>query len=362
MASPILSRSDAKVANPEMTRWRIPFPDLPRAAVPLAMLVALAALRSEAGDPAPRRPHLKVLYERYLSFAPFAIANAEGFFAAQGLDVELVHMTTTGDAIPALIRGEIDVGAEPIRVADFNTIARGAELRIVADMGHDEPGPCVPVALMARPAFLRTKSNGSPDHLRRARISAAPLSIGEYVLETFVNSRGLKLSDLTLLRLQAATAVAALSEGSLDFSYVSEPFVSLAARSGRAVVWVRLHEIVPGAQLATLLYGPTLLTKNGDAGRRFMVAYLQGVRQYNRGKTARNVEIMSKETGLAPEVVRGACWIGIRGDGSINVKSLLDFQRWAVRRGVLDAPLPPEKFWDPSFLDAANKVLGPPGP
>ena len=345
-----------------MTRWRNLPPGYLWAVVPAAMLAALAAGGSEAGDPAAKRPHLKVLYGRYLSFAPFAIANAEGFFAAQGLDVELVHMTSTADATPALIRGEIDVGAGPIKVADFNTIARGGALRIVADLGHNEQGPCVSAALMARPGFLRTKSSDSPDQLRGARISATPLSFGEYVLETFVNSRGLKLSDLTLLRLQGATEVEALSEGSLDFTYLSEPFVSLAARSGRAVVWVHLQEIAPDAQLATLLYGPSLLTKSRDVGRRFMMAYLRGVRQYNHGKTARNVEIVSRETGLSPEVVHEACWTRIRGDGSINVGSILEFQRWAVRRGVLDAPLPPEKFWDPSFVDDANRVLGPAAP
>jgi ABC-type nitrate/sulfonate/bicarbonate transport system substrate-binding protein len=121
-------------------------------------------------------------------------------------------------------------------------------------------------------------------------------------------------------------------------------------------------EIVPGAQLATIVYGPTLLEKNRDAGVRFLVAYLQGVRQYNRGKTPRNVEIISKETGLDADLVREACWETIRGDGKINVEGVLDYQRWAVRKGLLDAIVPAEKFWDPSFVEAANKILGPPAP
>jgi NitT/TauT family transport system substrate-binding protein len=331
-----------------------------RLTVPVVAVLAAGTAMLAAGAVVPAPVHLKVLYGRYLAFAPFTIARDEGFFRAQGLDVEFVHLTSTSDAMPAIIRGEIDVGGGLIKVADFNAIARGAPLRIVADMGHDEPGPCVSIALMARPAFLAAKDPDSAGHLRGARISATPVSFGEYVLETFINSRGLRLSDLNLVRIQAATAVEALSEGSLDFTYLSEPFVSIAARSGCAVVWKPLDEIVPKAQLAVVVYGPTLLTKNRDVGRRFMVAYLQAVRQYNRGKTDRNVEIMSKETGFEPGLVREACWTWIHPDGTPNVESLLAFQRWAVRRGILDAPLPADAFWDSSFAKEANRALGNP--
>jgi NitT/TauT family transport system substrate-binding protein len=321
----------------------------------LAALLALAAL--SAGGAPPERVHLKVLYGRHLLFAPLAIANAEGYFRDQGFDIELVHMTSTSDATPALIRGEIDVGAGMINIAEFNAIARGADLRIVADKGQYGPGPCVSGALVARPEFLRAKSPDSPDHLRGARVSAPRLSFAEYVLETFVNSRGLTLADLDLKAIQAATTVEALSAGALDFTCLAEPYVTRTIRSGRAVVWKPFREIVPNAQVGILVYGPNLLRKNRDAGRRFMVAYLKGVRQYNLGKTPRNVDIVSKETGLDPALVREACWESIRGDGRINVESVLDFQLWAVRRGALDAPLPPEKFWDPSFVEEANRVI-----
>jgi NitT/TauT family transport system substrate-binding protein len=328
----------------------------------IATLAAGAASRSEAGNPASKRIHLKVLYGRYLSFAPLAIAKAERYFEAQGLDVELVHMTGGGEAVPALLRGELDVGAGMLRPAEFNAIARGAAIRIVADKSHYESGPCVSAAFVARPEFLRAKRPDSPDHLRGARASVTPLSFAEYVLETFLSSKGLRLSDLSVARLQDTVAAEALAEGSLDFYHLAEPLLTRTLRSGRVVVWKPVVEILPGAQLATITYGPNLLTRNRDAGRRFMVAYIQGARQYNRGKTVRNVDIISKETGLDPELVRDACWESIRRDGMINVESVLDFQRWAVRRGVLDAPLPPERFWDPSFLDEANKILGPPAP
>ena len=321
----------------------------------LAALAGGAAGLLAGNLPSPRT-HLKLLYGRYLASAPLAIAMAEGFFEAQGLDVEFVHLTSTADAMPALVRGEIDAGGGLLKVADFNAMARGAAVRIVADMGHNEPGPCVQAALVARHAFLEVKS---PDRLRGARVSTTPLSYGEYILETFVNSKGLKLADLNLSRLPAASAVDAISEGSLDFTYLAEPYLSRALGPGRAALWTPLSEIVPDAQLGVMLFGPSLVKGNRDAGQRLMAATLRATRQYNLGKTPRNVEIISKETGLEPDYLRKICWAWIDRDGKISPDSILEFQRWAVRRGLLDAVVPTETFWDPSFLDAAKKILGP---
>jgi len=334
---------------------RAPTPARVLAAVVVAALAGGAAALF-AGNLPSTRTRLKVVYGRYLTSAPLAIAMAEGYFEAQGLDVEFVHLPSTADAMPALVRGEIDAGGGLVKVADFNSIARGASIRIVADMGHNEPGPCVTAALVARPGFVDAKG---PVRLRGARTSATPLTYGEYILETFVNAKGLKLADLALSRLSAASAAEAVSDGSLDFTYLAEPFLSRAVGSGGAVVWAPVHEVVPGAQFSVFLFGPSLVKGNREAGERLMAACLRAIRQYNLGKTPRNVEIIAKETGLSPDYLRRICWTWIDRDGRINSENVLDFQRWAVRRGLLDAVVPVEAFWDPAFLDAARRILGP---
>lgn len=324
----------------------------------LAAALAGGAAGLLAGNLPSTRTRLKLVYGRYLTSAPLAIAMAEGYFEAQGLDVEFVHLPSTADAMPALVRGDIDAGGGLVKVADFNAIARGAAVRIVADMGHNERGPCVTAAIVARPEFVGAKG---PVPLRGARASAIPLTYAEYVLETFVEAKGLKLADLALSRLSAGSAAEAVSDGSLDFTYLAEPFLSRAVGSGRAVVWAPVHEVVPGAQFSVLLFGPSLVKGNREAGERLLAACLQAIRQYNLGKTPRNIEIIAKETGLSPDYLRKICWTWIDRDGRINTANVLDFQRWAVRRGLLDAVVPVEAFWDSAFLDAARRILGPHG-
>lgn len=333
------------------------------ASIPLAAL--LLALRSPGNAAPPGSPvapralvRLRVLSLRFLSFAPMAIARDEGFFRAQGLDVELVPLASSAEATPALIRGDLDVASGVLKIADFNALARGAALRFVADKDHFEPGACVSSAFVARPGFFDGKGADDPARLRGARVATTPLHFMEYALETLLARKGLTLDDLKLARLPGSMVAEAFGAGSLDLGQLSEPDLSRVLRSGGAVLWKPVRELLPGSQHAVVAFGPRLLGKDRDVGRRFLVAYLQGVRQYNRGKTARNLDILAAETGVDRELLRAACWPSIRGDGKVDVASVVEFQRWAVRRKALDAVVSPERFWDPSFAEEANRILG----
>ena len=52
---------------------------------------------------------LKMVVLPRLSWAPFYIAQAEGFFAEQGLEVEFIQMERSADAVPLVAQGEVDV-------------------------------------------------------------------------------------------------------------------------------------------------------------------------------------------------------------------------------------------------------------
>lgn len=338
-------------------------PFLPFAAG-LLLLVQAPGAAAPPRNPVPGRAlvHVKLLSTRFLSFAPLAIARDEGYFRAQGLDVEMVPLVSSADAAALLIRGDLDVAAGVLKIADFNAIARGAELRLVADKGHFEPGSCPVSAFVARPDFFDGKGGKGPDRIRGARFAVVPLHFMEYALETLLGRSRMSLADLKLARIPGSAVAEAFEAGSLDLGELTEPDLSRVVRSGRALVWKDLQEILPGSQHSAVYFGPRLRGKDRDAGRRFMVAYLQGVRQYNRGKTARNLDILASGTGLDRELLRTACWSSIRADGKIDVASVVDFQRWAVGRAVLDAVVPPERFWDPSFVAEAVRALGPPAP
>jgi NitT/TauT family transport system substrate-binding protein len=88
-----------------------------------------------------------------------------------------------------------------------------------------------------------------------------------------------------------------------------------------------------------------------------MVANLKGVRQYNQGKTERNLDILVRHSGLERELLKRLAWPALRNDGMLNVDNVMMFQRWAQKRGMLDRCLDPGEFWDRSFVQYAAAEL-----
>ncbi|MDH4207472.1 MAG: ABC transporter substrate-binding protein [Anaerolineae bacterium] len=324
-------------------------------AASLALLTYACA--SPPAVPVEQEPaHLKVTSQPYISFAPYYIAQAEGYFAEEGLEVEFVDLTGE-DATPLLVQGELDVIAG-FGVYYLNAMARGAELKVVADKGHIGTTGCSSGAVVVRRELFEMGELDSATELEGRTLPLRSASMEEYYLEKLLDTAGLTLDDLETTYMPQPAELEAMAQGSIDLSMASEPWATRHVQTGNAVLWMPYNDFVPGEQHVTVVYGPSLLKTNPDAGRRFMVAYLRGVRQYNEGKTDRNLEIMAEFSGLDKEFLQAACWFDVYDDGHVNVQSLLDFQEWAVGKGYLDSVVPQEELYDPSFIEYANQVLG----
>jgi NitT/TauT family transport system substrate-binding protein len=320
----------------------------------LPMLLCIACGQKEHR---PGSVTLKVVSTSFLLHAPIFIAQEEGYFTQQGLDIEFVKMTSSGQGIPALIQGEVDVIPGAIRFNLLNAMARGAEIRFVADMGYVDPEGCIADALMARPALVEAGELNGPGQLLNRRIATNPSVFTGYFLDKLLNRAGLSLDDIDIENIPHPARPEALERGAVDLVTSSEPWTTRLLQEKQAILWVPYQEVIPDFQHSIIVYGPNLLVKNPEAGNRFMVAYLKAVRQYNEGKTPRNIEILAKHTGLDEELLTDCCWPAIRADGRINCESVLDFQRWAIERGLLDDLVTKEQFWDPHFVEHACGIL-----
>ena len=142
----------------------------------LCLTFALIFVHMAIGEEkAPSRPfHLRVVSLPHLSFAPFYIAEEEGFFKEQGLQVEFVKMDAAVQAVPALIRGDLHVMAETIFPNYLNAIARGAKLRIVADKGHLSSTGCTYAAIVARRLLVEEGKLSTLSQLKGRRVAACP--------------------------------------------------------------------------------------------------------------------------------------------------------------------------------------------
>lgn len=305
----------------------------------------------------PEPVKLKVLSLPYISYAPFFIAQEDGYFAAQGLEVEFIRMDKTTDAIPALVQGQLDVASGLMEVNMLNAVAQNGNIRYVADKGFLDPNSCPNTTWVARKELVDSGRLDDLHNLKDMKVAFSPVSSAEYALDTLLQDSGLSSEDVQILDIPVPARLEGLGTGAVDIAAMSEPWATRAINAGSSVIWQPWEKYMPNFELSIIMYGPNLLEKNPDIGKRFMVAYLNALEQYAEGKTDRNVEIVVKYTELKPEEVRQSCWIAVNPKGTINVPQILEFQDWAINKGYLVDRVTPEQFLDTSFLEQALQLI-----
>jgi NitT/TauT family transport system substrate-binding protein len=329
----------------------------------LTIIILLqTSILAACGAPAPANPlepiHLKVGYQPFLTAAPFFIAQKEGYFTEQGLDVELVLFTSAGETLPAFISGEIDIFAEAVVAGSLNAVAQGEGFKYVAEKGYINPDAnCVDQALIARTDLLNDGFLDDPENVKGLNFAFTRATVFEYAIDVQLQNLGLTQADVQTIDMpQQPARLEALKSGAVDVVTFPEPWITRARSSGAANIWVPFDQLVPFAPLSAIIYGPSV-TGNTDAGNRFMVAFLKGVATYNEGMTDSNVATISEYTQLSLEDVKAACWPSMVGDGQIHAEAWGPYQDWLVSKGYLDQIINMDELWDPQYINFANEAL-----
>lgn len=328
-----------------------PEAEAPEAEAPEGAEAVVEATAESAEEP--ELTPLKVVTLPFISFAPFYIGVEEGHFAAEGLAVELVNMTVQREVVPALASGQVDVASGLVTAGVLNAIARGGELKFVADKGYIAPDACDSYAIIARKELVETIDFNTTEAWQGRNADVVPATWLEYYLDKALVEVGASIDDVVQTDLPAPSEPEALAQGGIDVTVNNEPWVTIHGRSGHLPVLTPVSQLLPESQSAVIFYGPNLL-QNRELGERFMRAYLQAVQQYNEGATERNLEILLKYVQIDPALLENMCWPALRDDGTVNMDSVLDFQAWAVARGIMEAALTADQIYDAGFLEASQ--------
>jgi NitT/TauT family transport system substrate-binding protein len=333
--------------------------DAPKPAASVAPAIQPTILPSEAPQVAATQQltKIKVSILPFLSYGPVFIAKEEGFFAEQGFDVEFVRIDKTSEAIPALAQGQIDVASGNIEVSTLNAVAKGGMIKYVSDKGYLDPNGCSSSTFVVRKALLDNGTLKDLKNIKGMKVALTPASPPEYALDVLLKDTGLTSDDVEILNIPLPARLEGMGNGSIDIAAVSDPWTVRIVNAGYGVVWNPWEKLLPNFQFSVNMYGPNFLEKNPEYGKKYMIAYLKGVRQYNQGKTDRNVEIISKYTEMKPEEVKQSCWMTMRSDGMIDIAGMTGFEDWAIAKGQQVSLVPPEKLLDLSFVQFANQAL-----
>ncbi|MFJ3127167.1 ABC transporter substrate-binding protein [Streptomyces sp. NPDC086993] len=240
------------------------------------------AARCDKGAPAPRPLAKKrkitvatgTLSAEYV--APLQVAVAKGEFAKEGLDVEL-KVLPTPDALPLLAKGDVDAQWAAPEAAVMNGVNGGFDIKWVA--GNFSPDPTSKSGL-----WVRLKDGESADHVEMAGRKLGTMigkgSVIAYPMDTSLKKHGGGLDRISFQQLGSADVLTALRNGGVDSAWLLDP-IWRKVDGDRKYAFLGGQPV--GEPLGGLLFGPTLLNEDPDAGVAFLRAYIRTVNTYFAG-------------------------------------------------------------------------------
>lgn len=304
---------------------------------------------------APEPAKITIAMRPYMSFAPIYIAVVEGYFADEGIEVEMIDVANASEGLVGLATKQVDMSAGLVDTGSLNLIGQNQGVKIVADVGYITPDTTCPyTAFLVREEDPDYEPGMDMSFLDGDSIINWTNAVTEFALDKALQTSGRSIIDFKGENLGAPVRGEGLKSGQYGLAGMGEPWITRALKGGEVKVWVSLNELIPDGQQGTVWFGPTLTVDNPDLGVRVMRAYKRGVEQYNLGTTDRNLEIFAEFAKQDPAEMKTTCLQTIRPDLSVNMDFILEFEEWAVGLDLMDEVYPIGVLYDGRFIDAVN--------
>ncbi|MCC6850674.1 MAG: ABC transporter substrate-binding protein [Rubrivivax sp.] len=215
-----------------------------------------ASLRARAQAPEKPKLTLAVGGKNLLYYLPLTIAETQGYFKAEGLDLTIVDFAGGSQALRAVVGGSADVVSGAFEHT-VNMQAKGQRLRAFALEGR-APQIVLGVNPKTMPGFK------SVADLKGRKIGVTAPGSSTNVMVNFILAKaGLKPSEVSIIGVGAAQgAVAAVRSGQVDAISNLDPVITLLVRSGDLKivsdtrVVAEADKVFGGPMPAACLYAP----------------------------------------------------------------------------------------------------------
>ncbi len=291
---------------------------------------------------------------RDLNYLPFFVAQKKGFYAAEGVQVELVFIGGADLQLRALVAGELHVAnINPDSVILWDE--KGGSLKTVAGSSN-----AAPYYLIGGKNFKKIED------LKGARLGVASLTGGATsILLGYLKSKGLQHPrDFSLAVIAGGTParLTALESGAIAGAVLGVPFADMAIDKGFNKLG-DTTEVIQAYQFNAVNVNPSWAEKNRPSLVRFIKAHIRSLRWINDAPD-QAAEFLTKEMGMKPPYGKIGVDYFVKhkvypSDGAVTLDGFKMNIQVQANDGLVKEPLPPpEKYLDLSYLKQAQKELG----
>jgi NitT/TauT family transport system substrate-binding protein len=320
----------------------------------LAILAALAsAARAEAAD------HVKVGVVKVAANGPNFIAKDRGYFAAEGIDAEILPFDSAEPIAVAIVSGDIDFGATGPGAAFYN-LAGQNKIRIISGLARDVPGFPVFTFVVSNQAYdagfktfaalgghsISTTQFGAPSHyainLIEQKFNIDPKTVRVVPLQSLPNQ------------------VSATAGGQVDAGIILATVATPAINRGALKLVGYVGDVTP-IQTGALFTSGKHADRDQDLVKRFLRAFHKGALDYHNAfigpdekrrdgpDAAAILDIISKYVGQSPEQLRAGISY-IDAQATLDVRDIQRQLAWFKAQGMVKPEVRDDQVYDKRYI------------
>ncbi|UCH74592.1 MAG: ABC transporter substrate-binding protein [Rhodospirillales bacterium] len=191
----------------------------------LVIAALLATTLVASSSTAARGEPLRLGHQSWLAAGPFYIARDKGWFAAEGVEVELVAVEDMAVRAASLATGELDAMVATVEETVLHLTPK-TELRLVFAVSDSRGAD----------GLVAARGIDTVSQLAGKRVAMQPGTTGQFYLNVLLREAGINESELTIVPLAPGGAGHAFEIGEVDAAVTWEPWLRRARQRERGDV------------------------------------------------------------------------------------------------------------------------------
>lgn len=272
-----------------------------------AIAVSAFALMASVAGPAPvlAQTKINISVVQSITSSPHFVAKEKGYFAEQGLDVNVdTSLQNVADQLPLLAAGQYQIMATSWGASVFNAMQRGGLIHVLATQTTLPTTGRNLVALVVSPASYEAGLR-TAEGLKGKKVGVVGLGgWNEYDVHLARKAFGGSVWDVELVQIGRNDVGPAITNGAVAASWAAEPGVTLLEEKNIAKPID--NNAGRGKGAFPLLANADFAKKNPDVCARYLAAFLKAAREIeaSQWKDPQIVDIVSKYTKVPGDVLR----------------------------------------------------------
>ena len=248
-----------------------------------AMVVTAAAIGFTAPIKA-SADEFKLAFSTWVGYGPFYIADAKGFFKAEGVDVEMVKMEDPKLRFAALLAGRIDMLATTVDTVPLYLKEPGA-LQYVGAIDDSSGGD----------GIVANKDIKSIAGFKGKKVAFNTGSVSDFYLTVLLQEVGLSQKDIEVVNMTAGDSGSAFVTGKVDVAVTWEPWLSRGKATDHGYI---IHDTSkkPGLVTDVMVASKDTIEKKADKVGGVVRAWAKAVDYWKANPDEANA-IMAKGVG-----------------------------------------------------------------